>query len=429
MSGEKIDDPLVPNQQKTAANRMTHGRVADDSQAVRKDASPFSLPMTNKLFRLAASVSWLLVLTGQLTGCDSPGDVPCADSTQCAVGQTCASGSCVPAQRQTPTAGAGGSIASPGASGSGGGNASGTSSGGANPGGVANPGGGVTSAGASGSAGSVSSGGHGDTTGTAGSGQSGTAGNSTGGTNGGMSGGGTAAGGSPNTGGQCKDDFWAAANNGSVTRYDFKQGTSLPACTYVITHTGGGSDGDWDTVEGISTGDGGYFGAMNTTDYAQGAACGACVEASYGGRQVVLTIVDECPVGSNPKCTKGHIDLSRKAIRQLEPNSSMEDLHGISWRYVKCPATGNVKARLHPNQNADWQPVVIENGIYPLKSVTLNGMNASRAGNTSGGNGWVVSGKQTPYSVKATDVNGSVVSFDFSGGTSLKDVGVQFTCK
>jgi expansin (peptidoglycan-binding protein) len=231
------------------------------------------------------------------------------------------------------------------------------------------------------------------------------------------------------TPGECKDDFWPAANNGSVTRYDFKQGTTLPACAYAITHTGGGSDGDWDTVEGISTGDGGYFGAMNTTDYAQGAACGACVEASYNGRKVVLTIVDECPIGSNPVCTKGHIDLSRKAIRQLEPNSSLENLKNVSWKYVKCPATGNVKARLHPNQNADWQPVVIENGLYPLKSVTLNGVAATRSGNNAGGNAWIAAKQKPPYSVYATDVNNNALKFDYSGGTGLKDVGFQFMCK
>ena len=267
------------------------------------------------------------------------------------------------------------------------------------------------------------------------SGGSSSAGSHSGGSSsGGSSSGGSAGagGGSAGTGnvvGQCKDDFWAAANNGSVTRYDFKQGTSLPACTYVITHTGNGNDGDWDTVEGISTGDGGYFGAMNTTDYAQGAACGACVEATYSGRKVVLTIVDECPISSNPLCTKGHIDLSRKAIRQLEPNGSLENLKNVSWRYVKCPASGNVKARLHPNQNANWQPVVVENGLYPLKSVTLNGVNATRTGNNTGGNAWIAAGQKPPYSVYATDVNNNAITFSYAGGDGLKDVGQQFMCK
>jgi hypothetical protein len=286
--------------------------------------------------------------------------------------------------------------------------------------------GGIGSAGSN-SAGSVSS--MGGQIGVAGGGGN-VSGGGTGSAGSGAGGGGAGGGGDPITVGQCKDDFLPAANNGSVTRYDFKQGTSLPACAYAITHTGNGNDGDWDTVEGISTGDGGYFGAMNTSDYAQGAVCGACVEASYNGRKVVLTIVDECPIGSNPVCTKGHIDLSRKAIRQLEPNSSLENLNNVSWHYVKCPVNNSsVKVRLHPNQNPDWQPVVIENGLYPLKSVTLNGVNATRSGNNSGGNAWIASGQKPPYTVKATDVNNNAITFSYSGGSGLKDAGLQFMCQ
>jgi expansin (peptidoglycan-binding protein) len=242
-------------------------------------------------------------------------------------------------------------------------------------------------------------------------------------------GGGDVPGGSVGGAGECKDDYWPGAASGSATRYDFKQGTTLPACAYVITHTGAGVDGDWDTVEGISTGDGGYFGAINTTDYAQGAACGACAELSYKGKSVVITVVDECPIGSNPKCTKGHIDLSRKAIRQLEPNAGLEDLTGVSWRYVACPVVGNAQLRLHPNASGGWQPVIIENGIYPLQSVTLNGAAAHRSGNTAGGNAWVADGQSPPYSVHAVDVTGASLDAQFSGGASLADSGKQFVCK
>ena len=238
----------------------------------------------------------------------------------------------------------------------------------------------------------------------------------------------------PDVVGMCKDDYWPAANNGSVTRYDFKQGTSLPACANVITHTGSGSDGDWDTVEGISTGDGGYFGAMNTADFNKGAACGACVEITYdGNKKVLITIVDECPIGSNSLCVKGHIDLSRKAIRQLESNSQYEHLGNggrgsISWHYVTCPASGNAKMRLHPKQNADWQPVVVENGLYPLSKVTINGVDAMRVGNQSGGNAWLASAQKLPYSVRATDINGDAIEASFDGSSGLKDIGKQFKC-
>jgi len=348
-----------------------------------------------------------------LAGCSSGEPAECS----CPPGQTCATGTCTPTQ---PAAGAGGSgsgIAGQGAGGSG-------QSGGA-PGGS---GGALPNGGSSGSLSGGSSSG-----GVAGSAPQGGAsgGVSTGGTAGGAQGGmaGAPMPPEPDKPGQCKDDYLPAANNGSVTRYDFRQGTSLPACAYVITHTGSGSDGDWDTVEGISTGDGGYFGAMNTTDYAQGATCGACVEASYNGRKVVLTIVDECPVGSNPKCQKGHIDLSRKAIRQLEPNGSQEDLHNVSWHYVKCPASGNAKARLHPKQNPDWQPVIVENGLFPLKSVSLNGVAATRTGNNAGGNAWTAPMQKPPYKVRAEDVVGGVIHFDFTGGNNLADTGNQFKCQ
>ena len=384
--------------------------------------------MLNKILRLAPSVSAFVFFASQLGGClsDEPAaPVACSTNADCLAGQSCTSGVCVASQ--TPVAGAAGSLSGSAGSANNGGSGVSSAGGNVNASGasvVATGGasGGVGSAGQAGSQASAgfSSGGNGNGGGGSGSGS---------GSGGGMSGAGMGGSGNPVTVGQCKDDYWAAANNGSVTRYDFKQGTTLPACAYAITHTGGGSDGDWDTVEGISTGDGGYFGAMNTTDFAQGAACGACVEASYNGKKVVLTIVDECPIGSNPVCTKGHIDLSRKAIRQLESNSNLEDLKNVSWHYVKCPVKGNAQVRLHPNQNADWQPVVIENGLYPLKSVTLNGVNATRSGNNSGGNAWIASPQKPPYAVKATDVNNNAITFSYSGGNGLKDAGLQFMCQ
>lgn len=380
--------------------------------------------MLKTLLRLAPSVSVFAFFASQLGGCsgdESATPTACSTNAQCAAGQVCTAGTCV--ATQTSGAGAAGSPVTGVAGNANGGSTVNGAGGNVNGAGSAPVAG--TGTGTGGMAGAVGSAGHAGTQTSAGSssGGSGSAGSSSGG----MSGAG--GGGNPITIGQCKDDYWPAANNGSVTRYDFKQGTSLPACAYAITHSGNGSDGDWDTVEGISTGEGGYFGAMNTTDFNQGAACGACVEANYNGKKVVLTIVDECPIGTNPLCTKGHIDLSRKAIRQLEPNGSLENLKGVSWKYVKCPASGNVKARLHPNQNANWQPVVIENGLYPLKSVTLNGVNATRTGNNAGGNAWIASPQKAPYTVKATDVNNNAITFSYSGGSGLKDVGLQFMCQ
>jgi hypothetical protein len=73
--------------------------------------------------------------------------------------------------------------------------------------------------------------------------------------------------------------------------------------------------------------------------------------------------------------------------------------------------------------------VVVENGLFPLKSVSLNGVNAMRTGNNQGGNAWSASGQKPPYKVRAEDVNGGVIHFDFSGGNSLADTGDQFKCQ
>jgi expansin len=392
--------------------------------------------LLRSIVRLAGAGLVSIGAASWLSACQSPVEpgTTCTSATDCASAQQCIGGQCV-----TPGAGGGGTATS----------GAGTSAGGSaasNPGTSGGPSGsGATSSSAGPSTGGQSTGGQnsgdagqsvggssgartgsgGTTSGAGGAGKGGSAGKG-----GGTSTGGAGAGGlvGADVVGKCKDDYLPAANNGSVTRYDFSQGTSLPACTYVITHKGAGRDGDWDTVEGISTGDGGYFGAMNTSDYNGGATCGACVELTFSGKKIVITIVDECPVGSNPKCVKGHIDLSRKAIRQLQPDATKEDLSGVSWRYVTCPATGNAKMRLHPNQTADWQPVVVENGLYPLSKVTINGVSASRVGNNSGGNAWLATGQKLPYSVLATDVNGDALQANFSGGTTLTDVGKQFMC-
>src|SRR5690606_28323780 len=90
---------------------------------------------------------------------------------------------------------------------------------------------------------------------------------------------------------------------GSLTYYSFDQGpTSELNCGFPVAGQ------NPDRVSGIATGNGTYFAAMHTADYATAAACGACVEVTRGSRKVVATIVDQCPSDSNSKCDAGHLD-------------------------------------------------------------------------------------------------------------------------
>src|SRR5690606_30638821 len=169
--------------------------------------------------------------------------------------------------------------------------------------------------------------------------------------------------------------------NGSVTFYTFAMGSSEVNCSYQITGR------NPDTVDTIRTGDGRFFGAMNTADYNDSAMCGACVEVTRdGGRSVLITIVDQCPIATNPKCTAGHIDLSLEAFRQIgnDQEGHLGTGNGgatgnISWRYVECPVEGqNVTFRLKEPSRMDWNELLVQGHRWPITSVEIDGRAATR---------------------------------------------------
>lgn len=237
------------------------------------------------------------------------------------------------------------------------------------------------------------------------------------------------------TPGMCGDS-WGDEPNGSITWYTFDQGTDAFGdvnCSYGITV---GPGGNGDKVNDVYTGGGTYFGAIATADYDQAAACGACVEVTRdGGASVVVTVVDQCPIGSNPKCVKGHIDLSKAAFLQLGQESEgyigqRAGLGSITWKYVDCPVPEDetVSFRLKEN-NPNWNMVIVENHKYPIASVQVNvngeWLNASREEY----NFWLPPGGRfgAGYEVRAVDINGGIVTGTASlAGTSS---GEQFTCE
>jgi expansin (peptidoglycan-binding protein) len=233
------------------------------------------------------------------------------------------------------------------------------------------------------------------------------------------------------TPGMCSVDLGRYDGNGSVTYYTFDMGSSEVNCSYQITGH------NPDTVANIYTGEGRYFGAMNTSDYNNAAMCGACVEVTRdGGRTVTVTIVDQCPIGTNPKCTAGHIDLSVEAFRQLGDQSEGHLGTGnggatgnISWRYVPCPVDGqNVKYRLKEPDRTDWNELLVQGHRFPISSVEINGQAATRKDY----NYWEPPGNMGPgpYQIRVTDRAGGVIdsTVERNGGGEL-DSGLQFTCQ
>jgi expansin (peptidoglycan-binding protein) len=228
--------------------------------------------------------------------------------------------------------------------------------------------------------------------------------------------------------GTCADQ--GGYDNGSVTYYTFDQGTVTPNCSYEITNR------NPDTVAHIATGGGQYFGAMNTSDYAAAATCGACVEVTRdGSRKVTVTIVDQCPAGSNPKCKPGHIDLSQAAFQQIGDlgegylGTGNGGMYGsISWRYVPCPIDENVSFRLKEPDRTDWNELLVQGHKFPIVSVEVNGQQATRKDY----NYWEPPNGDMgpePFRIRVTDVNGGVVNASVARSNGDMMSNAQFSCQ
>lgn len=239
------------------------------------------------------------------------------------------------------------------------------------------------------------------------------------------------------TPGTCKQDY-GGAQNGSVTFYTFSQGTAKVNCEYDEVSR------NPDKLVQVKTGDGGYFGAINTEDYNTSAACGSCIEITRdGGKKVTITVADRCPIETNSKCKRGHIDLSRAAFLELGNESEgylgtgNGGMYGqISWKYVPCADDGTlVKLALKKPDDVYWNQVLVTGHRYPVVKVevmkdgnwiqTVRQMNnyweppEGDMGDTGGGG---------PYRVRVTDTNGSVLEAPMQLKGGAQESGKQFSC-
>jgi hypothetical protein len=195
--------------------------------------------------------------------------------------------------------------------------------------------------------------------------------------------------------------------DGSVTWYTLSQGSQAVNCSYDIVRR------NPDAVAHVPFGGGAYFAAMNTQDYAAAATCGACVEVTRDGtRKVSVTVVDQCPIATNSKCTAGHIDLSQEAFKQLGTvdEGYLGTSHGgakghISWRYIPCPVTENVSFRLK-EAGGTWQAAARQ--PYNYWQVGTGNLGAA------------------PYRVRATDTNGAALEARLDLRAGDQGAGSQF---
>jgi expansin (peptidoglycan-binding protein) len=95
-------------------------------------------------------------------------------------------------------------------------------------------------------------------------------------------------------------------------------------------------------------------GAMNHTDYAGSAVCGACVRLTGPNGTIDIRVVDQCP-----ECPEGDIDLSPTAFSQIAALSAGRV--PITWRYVPCDVQGPVVYHFKDGSNPWWTAVQMRN--------------------------------------------------------------------
>ncbi|MFT3775258.1 MAG: expansin EXLX1 family cellulose-binding protein [Minicystis sp.] len=191
--------------------------------------------------------------------------------------------------------------------------------------------------------------------------------------------------------------------------------TPGPACTTTPEqHTGDGTYYDADGSGNCSfdpTGDL-MVGAMNHTDYADSAACGACAHLVGPSGEVTVRIVDQCP-----ECQPGDIDLSPDAFAKLA-DLSLGRIK-INWTYVPCDVDGPIVYHFKEGSNQWWTAVQIRGARYAIAKLEVQKDGQYVEVNRVDYNYFVDDSGMGPgpYAFRVTDVNGAV----------LTDTGIPFT--
>jgi expansin (peptidoglycan-binding protein) len=149
---------------------------------------------------------------------------------------------------------------------------------------------------------------------------------------------------------------------GGLTNYT--PPTALPNCG--IPYTVGAPDG---LYAAMATAD--YNNYVSTNNFS--GVCGMCAQITGPtGTVRVVHVIDQCPIGSNPLCTVGHIDLSVTAFQQLVPSNfggMIANSPGVSWKYVACPVTGSITYHFKNGVNQFYAAVQVRNSKYGIASL------------------------------------------------------------
>lgn len=159
--------------------------------------------------------------------------------------------------------------------------------------------------------------------------------------------------------------YWVRVHSDGVLILSSRN--DIPACSPVQgTHSGDGTfytfaDGSGNCLFDPTPNDL-MIGAMNQTDYAGSAICGACLSLTGPNANIFIRVVDRCP-----ECKPGDVDLSPLAFSKIA-DTALGRVH-ISWHLVACNVTGPIVYHFKDGSSQWWTAVQIRNHRYPIMSV------------------------------------------------------------
>jgi expansin (peptidoglycan-binding protein) len=147
--------------------------------------------------------------------------------------------------------------------------------------------------------------------------------------------------------------------------------------------------------------------AMNHTDYAASAACGACVTITGpDATSVTVRIVDQCP-----ECPEGDLDLSPEAFALIA------DLQlgrvPISWVYTECDVPGPIVYHFKEGSNPFWTAVQLRDHRLPIATLEATDQSGSYVSLPRADYNFFIAEAglgEGPYSFRVTATTGEVLS-------------------
>lgn len=148
--------------------------------------------------------------------------------------------------------------------------------------------------------------------------------------------------------------------------------------------------------------------AMNHTDYANSALCGAYAKVTGPKGTVTVRITDECP-----ECKPGDIDLSEQAFPLIaDPVAGRVP---ITWQLVPGDVQGPVQYRYKEGSTRWWTAIQVLNHRLPITKLEIL---------PSGASSWITVPRETyNYFVHPTEIAAGPLQVRITamGGATLQD--------